>query len=87
MPRRSPSTRTSSRSRRKRQDTQRRPDRTWGGLGVGAPYAVCEQPVTKDEMEFEIEFAHDGTNPGLHKFHVHMRCFAAWEFERNKPPQ
>ena len=33
-------------------------------------------------MEFEIEFARDGDNPGLDKFHVHIRCFAAWEFER-----
>jgi len=65
----------------------RRPDRTWGGPGVGAECAVCEKRVTKDEMEFEIEFAHDGANPGLDKFHVHVRCFAAWEFERNKFPQ
>jgi hypothetical protein len=35
-------------------------------------------------MEIEIEFAHDGDSPGLDKYHVHMRCFAAWEFERNK---
>lgn len=34
------------------------------------------------EMEFEIEFARDGSNPGLDKFHVHLQCFAAWEFER-----
>ena len=61
------------------------PDRTWGGPGVGAPCAVCERPVKKDELEFEIQFAHDGDNPGLDKFHVHIRCFAAWEFERNKP--
>ncbi len=63
----------------------RAPDRTWGGPGVGAACAVCEKPVTKDELEFEIEFARDGDNPGLDKFHVHIRCFAAWEFERNKP--
>jgi hypothetical protein len=25
-----------------------------------------------------------GDNPGLDKFHVHIRCFAAWEFERSK---
>jgi hypothetical protein len=60
----------------------RAPDRSWGGPGVGATCAVCGLPVTKDEKEFEIEFAHDGTNPGLDKFHVHIRCFAAWEFER-----
>ena len=49
----------------------RSPDRTWGGPGVGAPCTICG----------------DGDNPGLDKFHVHVRCFAAWEFERNKPPQ
>jgi hypothetical protein len=36
-------------------------------------------------MEFEVEFAHDGESPGLDRFHIHIRCFAAWEFERNKP--
>jgi hypothetical protein len=23
-----------------------------------------------------------GSNPGTDKFHFHIRCFAAWEFER-----
>jgi hypothetical protein len=66
----------------------RRPDRTWGGPGIGAECSVCALPVTKDQMEFEIQFARDGDNPGLDKFHVHVRCFAAWEFERVKasPP-
>ena len=58
------------------------PDRTWGGPGIGAPCAICELPVTKSEQELEIQFAHDGATPGLDKFHVHVRCFAAWEFER-----
>lgn len=62
----------------------RRPDRTWGGPGVGAACVVCERPVTKDELEFEIQFSHDGANPGLDKYHVHVRCFAAWELERTK---
>jgi hypothetical protein len=62
----------------------RAPDRTWGGPGVGAPCSVCERPVTKQELEFEIHFARDGDNPGLDKFHVHIRCFAAWEFERKQ---
>ena len=38
-------------------------------------------------MEFEIQFPRDGDHPGLDKFHVHIRCYAAWEFERNKVPQ
>ena len=60
----------------------RRPDRTWGGPGVGAPCSVCDLSVTADEMEFDIQFARNSDNPGLDKFHVHVRCFAAWEFER-----
>ena len=38
----------------------RRPDRTWGGPGVGAACAVCALPVNPDQMEFEIEFAREG---------------------------
>ena len=62
----------------------RMPDRTWGGPGIGAGCAVCNKPITKDQLELEIEFEHDGASPGLDKFHVHVRCFAAWEFERHK---
>ena len=62
----------------------RKPDRTWGGPGVGAACTICGVPVAHDQMEFEIQFAHDGGNPGLDKFHVHIRCFAAWEFERKR---
>jgi len=67
----------------------RRPDRTWGGPGVGAECAVCEKPLTKDEMELEIEFARDTDGGAVwnDKFHLHPRCFAAWEFERANPPQ
>ena len=43
---------------------------------------MCALRVSKDEKELEIQFAYDGDNPGLTKFHVHIRCFAAWEFER-----
>jgi hypothetical protein len=62
----------------------RQQDRTWGGPGVGAHCAVCGVPIRKDEMEIELEFAHAGASPGLDTFHVHPRCFAAWEFERKK---
>jgi hypothetical protein len=40
--------------------------------------------VTNDQFEFEIQFSRDGGNPVLDKFHVHIRCFAAWEFERRQ---
>ena len=65
---------------------RRDPDRTWGGPGVGAPCAVCDRPVTADEVEYEVQFAHDGAIPGLDRFHLHLRCFAVWELERTKFP-
>jgi hypothetical protein len=33
-------------------------------------------------MECGIQFAHDGDQPGLDEYHVHIRCFAALELER-----
>ena len=61
----------------------RRPDRTWGGPGVGVVCIVCGEAVTKDQLEIQVEFGHDGSSPGLEIFHIHIRCFAAWEFERD----
>jgi hypothetical protein len=63
---------------------KRRPDRTWGGPGVGAACAVCDAPVTPSQLEFEIQFSRGDDNAGLDKYHVHIRCFAAWEFERRQ---
>jgi len=37
--------------------------------------ARCDLPVTPAELEFEIQFARDKDNPGLDRFHVHIRCF------------
>jgi hypothetical protein len=62
------------------------PDRTWGGPGVGAPCAVCGYPITREEIEYEVQFAHDGATPGLARHHLHLRCFAVWELERTKLP-
>jgi hypothetical protein len=48
----------------------RHPDRTWGGPGAGESCAVCERPITKDQLELEIQFARvGGATPRLDKFH------------------
>jgi hypothetical protein len=60
----------------------RKPDRTWGGPGGGGECAVCGESVTKQHMEFEVQFQKDGTQTDFDNYHVHIRCFAAWEFER-----
>ena len=46
---------------------------------------VCEKPIRQDELEYELEFACHNDDPKRNKVHFHLRCFAAWEFERTKP--
>ena len=60
----------------------RAPARMWGGPGVGTSCSVCELPITTGEKELELQFQRDGDKPGLDRFHVHIRCFAAWALER-----
>ena len=59
----------------------RYPNRTWGGRGSGARCIVCGVPVMPEETELETEFARD-YGSGADTFHMHVRCFAAWELER-----
>jgi hypothetical protein len=49
------------------------------------PCTICGKPVTPAQIEYELQFSHDGATPGLDRFHMHLRCFSAWEMERTKP--
>ena len=63
----------------------RRPDRTSLGPDVNVLCAICDLPGhAPANAVSEIQFARDGGNSGLDVFHVHIRCFAAWEFERDQ---
>jgi hypothetical protein len=76
----------------------RSPDRITGGPGCGGPCALCGDPVRRTQMELEPEFRQEGEAPAassvpgrtqgleaaLHKYHLHPRCFMAWEFERGQ---
>jgi RNA polymerase sigma-70 factor, ECF subfamily len=53
-----------------------RPERIWGGPGMGERCAVCQEPIEPQESELELQFA------GQASYHVHVRCFAAWESEQ-----
>lgn len=55
-----------------------------GRPGRRQPCAICGVPIHPDEVEFELGFSRDGSVPGFDMFHMHIRCFAAWEFERTK---
>ena len=62
-----------------------RPEGLWGGLGSGAPCAVCGEVVDKEDVELELQFTSDGVAAATH-YHVHAKCFAAWELERRNGP-
>lgn len=59
----------------------RSPDRIMGGPGCGDACALCGETVWRNRMELEPEFR-DGEAPELHTYHLHPRCFMAWECER-----
>jgi hypothetical protein len=67
-----------------REQAREAPDRTFGGPGVGATCSLCGETIPRAETEFEIEFRRHGATPGLDRYYLHYRCFAAWEFERAK---
>ena len=60
----------------------RQPDRMWGGPGIGKFCTICGEPINWDQLELEIQFARVGSSLGHDSYPVHVRCFAAWEFER-----
>ncbi len=61
----------------------RRPDRTLSGPGIGEICTACGESIKLDQLELEIQFRHDGAST-VQSYHVHLRCFAAWELERTK---
>ena len=60
----------------------RHADRTVSVQGVGATCPICDLPVRGDGV-VEIQLAPDG-DAGLDKHHLHIQCYAAWEFERER---
>ena len=63
-----------------------KPSATWGGPGGEREWRACGLTVTKDQMEFEVEFGEDSASQVLRTaslvLHFHATCFAAWELER-----
>ena len=65
----------------------RKADRIYGGAGTRVRCSVCEDFITPDQSEIEIEFNRHGVQPGIDRHFLHVRCLAAWEFERTKLPE
>jgi hypothetical protein len=80
------------------------PSRTFSRRGAGATCVVCGNPVRLGDPEFELEFQAGPVPEGkslrdalerlnskreARRYHLHHRCFAAWELERANvgPPE
>jgi len=69
---------------RSRRLPTRAPDPTYGGPGSRVTCSVCGEVIAPNQSEIEIEFYRHGVLPGLGRYFLHVRCLAAWEFERTK---
>lgn len=63
----------------------RAPSRIWGGNGFWMSCAICGNLVNADELGYELRFSdREGLTTDA-EYHVHIRCFAAWDAERRRP--
>jgi hypothetical protein len=60
------------------------PRRVYGGLGIGALCKICGRPVGPDENELQLQFIENMDSLSIVMFHLHTRCYAAWELERSE---
>ena len=51
---------------------------SWAGYGSGRPCAVCDAPIGRDEIEYEV------TGPKGRSF-IHLVCFMVWHRESERP--
>jgi hypothetical protein len=59
----------------------RNPVASYAGNGSGALCALCEEPISKAEVEFELDFA-DAGDASRATIHMHFRCRRIWDAER-----
>ena len=59
------------------------PRRVYGGLGIGVLCNICGRPVGANENELQLQFIQGTDSLSIVMFHLHPRCYAAWELERS----
>jgi hypothetical protein len=55
---------------------------SYAGPGSGAPCALCDEPIVKADIEFELDFPADAAGASRVTIHMHFRCRAIWDTER-----
>jgi hypothetical protein len=59
----------------------RAPSRILGGNGFGTRCPVCGNLVNADEIGYELQFAGWDDHSTTVDYHLHVRCFSAWDQE------
>ena len=53
------------------------PDRICAGYGSGSKCPACEQPITSNQIEYDVDYPSNGT-PSLS---LHLGCYVLWQIE------
>ena len=70
------------RAMRSEQVPRHAPDETRARAGTRAPCAICEDPITSDQIEIEMRFCPDPGCPIITVYPLHAPCFRIWQEER-----
>jgi len=54
------------------------PMHAWGGYGSDLACSVCEEPIPRQEVEYELEFREAD---GARIYRFHFLCHTAWAIE------
>jgi hypothetical protein len=58
------------------------PARLLAGYGENQPCALCGQPITPTQVEYDVELNYGAERKTLH---FHLACHAAWQLEISDP--
>ena len=53
------------------------PGRICAGYGSGSKCPACEQPITSNQIEYDVDYPSNGT-PSLS---LHLGCYVLWQIE------
>ena len=65
-----------------------RSQRTFGGRGEGTPCACCDEPIAREEVQYDVE-QHDAAGGNVpeqvRSIPMHLHCYRLWVEESTRP--
>ena len=59
-----------------------RPERVAGGYGCGRKCDACDEPITRDQIEYEVEGGRYGV-----PLELHLGCYVLWQLDCAERPR